>query len=68
MLDRLFNWAEKNPLKCCALLAAFFVFLWVFESSMEARSFNRITGKQVSTWDAMWVNLRVEYSPVSSNE
>ena len=36
---------------------------WVglFGSSfMEARAFNRITGSDVTTWEAVWVNLRVD--------
>lgn len=36
---------------------------WVFQSSMEARAYNRITGSDVSTWEAMWVELRVQDSP-----
>ena len=35
---------------------------WVFSSAMEARTYSRLTGKQVSTWDAMWVELRVQES------
>ncbi|MGQ0721048.1 MAG: hypothetical protein ACT4PE_05670 [Candidatus Eiseniibacteriota bacterium] len=34
--------------------------LWVVFSHFEARSYNRITGANVSTWDAMWVELRVQ--------
>ena len=34
--------------------------LWVFKSHMEARAYNRATGSHVSTWDAMWVDLRVQ--------
>lgn len=33
---------------------------WVFKSSMEARAFNSATGKSVSTWSAMWIELRVQ--------
>lgn len=36
---------------------------WVGMSAMEAAAFNRITGKHVSTWDAMWVELRVQEGP-----
>lgn len=36
------------------------VFVWVFGSMMEAEAFNRATGKHVSTWDAMWIELRVQ--------
>jgi hypothetical protein len=34
-------------------------FIWVFKSSQEAAAYNRLTGKEVTTWDAMWVELRV---------
>lgn len=34
--------------------------IWVFESAMEAAAYNRVTGKDVSTWDAMWIELRVQ--------
>lgn len=33
---------------------------WPIQSHFEAAAFNRATGKNVSTWDAMWVELRVE--------
>lgn len=36
---------------------------WVFGSAMEARAYNNVTGKHVSTWDAMWIELRVQESP-----
>lgn len=45
-----------------ALLAALSV-VWVIESAMEARAYNRVTGQNVSTWDAMWIELRVQDSP-----
>ena len=31
-----------------------------FEAYNEARVFNACTGSNVSTWDALWVELRVE--------
>lgn len=50
-----------------AALAALVVFVvalliggWVFQSSMEAHTYQRLTGKHVTTWDAMWVELRVQ--------
>ena len=33
---------------------------WVVKSSFEASTYNRLTGANVSTWDAMWVELRVQ--------
>lgn len=35
----------------------------IFQSHMEAKAYNRITGQHVSTWDAMWVELRVQSGP-----
>lgn len=34
-------------------------FTWV-RSSMEASAYNRITGSDVTTWEAVWVQLRVD--------
>lgn len=36
---------------------------WVFSSSMEAKAYNRLTGAHATTWDAMWVELRVQERP-----
>ena len=36
------------------------VAFWAISSHFEAAAFNRLTGKRVSTWDAMWVQLRVQ--------
>lgn len=33
---------------------------WIASSYFEAQSFNRVTGKNVSTWDAMFIELRVQ--------
>lgn len=41
-------------------LIVLLVGVWVFASWCEAAAFNRITGKSVSTWDAMFVTLRVQ--------
>lgn len=35
----------------------------VFDAYMEAKAYNSITGSNVSTWDAMWVELRVQDTP-----
>lgn len=47
------------------ILAAGLVFVlllgaWIGKSALEARAYERITGKHVSTWDAMFVELRVQ--------
>lgn len=49
-------------LLCSAFLLGLVVFYggwWVFASYCEASAYNRITGSNVSTWDAMFVELRV---------
>lgn len=33
---------------------------WVLTSKLEADAYFRITGKSVSTWDAMFIELRVQ--------
>lgn len=33
--------------------------VWVFKSSMEAKTYTELTGKQVTTYQALWVDLRV---------
>lgn len=42
------------------LVFAFAIGAWVGGSYFEAQAFNRVTGKNVSTWDAMWLDLRVQ--------
>lgn len=44
----------------CAAIMAMFVGWWVFSSWLEASTYTKLTGKDVSTWDAMWVELRVQ--------
>ena len=49
--------------KCIlAGIAIFFLLIgiWVVSSHFEAQAFKRATGKDVSTWDAMWIELRVQ--------
>ncbi len=36
---------------------------WVVKSYFEAQAYNRLTGAHATTWDAMWVELRVQQSP-----
>lgn len=33
------------------------------QPKMEAATYRRLTGRQVSTWDALWVELRVMDCP-----
>lgn len=36
---------------------------WIFKSHMEAKAYQNVTGVKVSTWDAMWIELRVQTGP-----
>jgi flagellar basal body-associated protein FliL len=42
------------------VIAGTSIAVWVVSSHYEAESFQKLTGKQVSTWDAMWLELRVQ--------
>lgn len=44
---------------CLGLLLAVPI-VWVGKSYQEARTFKRLTGREVSTWDAMFVELRID--------
>jgi hypothetical protein len=35
---------------------------YVFSSYQEAKVYTKLTGKNVTTWDALWVDLRVQDS------
>lgn len=37
--------------------------IWVIGSWLEAAAYTRVTGKSVTAWDAMWLDLRVQESP-----
>ena len=45
------------------LVLAIWVGVWVFKSAMEANAYNRVTNSDVSTWDAMFIELRVQDGP-----
>jgi hypothetical protein len=52
-----------------ALYATFivgFLAIFVVRSRWEAEAYTRLTGKQVSTWDAMFLDLRVQ-EPIQDN-
>lgn len=38
----------------------FSVALWVVSANFEAAAYERVTGKRVSVWDAMFLDLRVQ--------
>lgn len=42
-----------------AAIAAIFA-IWILCCFFEAQAFNRVTGRNVTVWDAMWLQLRVD--------
>lgn len=36
---------------------------WVIKSHFESSTYNKLTGANTTTWEAMWVELRVQSSP-----
>lgn len=49
----------------CMLVAGVLILvgMWVGYSHFEAATYNKLTGASVTTWDAMWVRLRVQSPP-----
>lgn len=43
-----------------AVFLILFLVVWVVGSCFEASAYNNVTGKNISTWDAMWIELRVQ--------
>lgn len=44
-----------------SIIVILFCIVMVFvQANMEAKAYNRVTGADVTWWDAMWVNLRVD--------
>lgn len=44
---------------------ALFVSLALWSASNESRTFNKLTGAQTTTWDALWTELRVQAPPTN---
>ena len=43
-------------------------FSWILPSYFEAKTYRKLTGANVSMWDAMWVELRVQEAALKSEE
>lgn len=56
------NTRFQTVLPSLGLVGVFLVVLlfWVGSSYLEAQAYKRVTGKEVSTFDAMFLNLRVD--------
>lgn len=59
------RWFEEHPiLTVLGILLVGALVIYV-QASQEARTFNKLTHRSdVTTWDALWVNLRVDCTPV----
>jgi hypothetical protein len=53
---------HKGCLAILILAAIPLFFLW--SAYNESRTYNRLTGAQTTTWDALFVELRVQDSPL----
>lgn len=53
------RWMVFFAILCFAIGAA----CWVVESHFESEAFNRLTGGNATTWDALWTELRVQGTP-----
>ena len=66
VLERIWEWITYIPSKIpfivwfCIGLIVVVVGLWVVRSHYEAKTFNAITGKRITTRQALWVQLRVQ--------
>ena len=40
----------------------------IFRAYQESRTYNRLTGAHTTTWDAIWVELRVQDEPKSTDK
>jgi len=59
------KWLESKPTPLALgiiglLLGLIIIVPWVVSSKFEADAFNKVTGKNVSTWDAMFIELRIQ--------
>lgn len=48
-----------------AILLAIPIFL-IFKAKMESQTYNKLTGAHTTTWDAIWVELRVQDTPTTT--
>lgn len=65
---------ERNTEQGCAAatvvcaIIGLIIAVHVVRSAMEARAYERVTGTSVSTWDAMFLDLRVVEAGRASRE
>lgn len=54
--------AIRNRLEILTVVAIVSVGLglWLFSSKMQADTYNRLTGSNLTTWEAMWIQVRLD--------
>jgi len=57
------SFVMKWCLGIIAVLVALCIAEWIGSSYFESQTYNRLTGAHTTTWDAMWVELRVMDAP-----
>lgn len=53
----------RNGIIATFVVICLLLVLWIGHSHFEAKSFNIATGKSITTWQAMWLDLRVVEKP-----
>ena len=69
-LKQLWEYGKESILVYVAIMSVFLTLTmgaWVVRSHFEAQTYSELTGKTVTTWQALWVDLRV-IEPALSNE
>lgn len=51
--------ADRHLMMLSCAAAVLVLAFWIVSSMFEAQTFNKLSDKDVTTWDAMWVKLRI---------
>ncbi len=52
---------ENRSIIIVAIVSLMLILLgWAYSGHIEAQTFNRMTGNDMTTWEAMWVNARID--------
>ncbi len=57
--DKFIDWIAEHPVVAVGALLAIVALIVGFQAHQEAATYRRLTGRPVTTWDALWVELRV---------
>lgn len=58
------DWLDFLPWIIVAATLVCSVGFFIFSAKMESETYNRLTGAHTTTWDALWVELRVQERPL----